>query len=61
MRKARDESVGAKAVPRPGQKRVLGWHFVSTRPSSSEPHTPLDSLFSTPEEGSAAQGRPLVS
>lgn len=61
MRKARDESVRAKAVPRPGRKRARGWHFVSTRPSSSAPHTPLDSLFSTPEGGSAAQGRPLVS
>lgn len=59
-KKARDESVRAEAVPLPGQKRALGWRFVSTRPSSSAPHTPLGSLFSTPEGGSAAQGRPLV-
>lgn len=44
-----DESARTKAVPLPGQKRALGWHSVSTRPSSSAPHTPLGSLFSTPE------------
>lgn len=48
-KKARDESARTKAVPLPGQKRALGWRSVSTRPSSSAPHTPLGSLFSTPE------------